>query len=178
MWRSVRQTPHARTWTRDSPSDTAGSGTSSSDSGSPGRWSTKARTALACHVVKALLPPDELARYADAVVKVGLAIGRGDDLIVTCQPAHREFAVAVVEAAYRAKARSVEVDYVDPYVRRAYLANAPDKSIGYLTPWKASRLRATAKPETATLLIAGESEPGVLDDIPPQKLAADMTRPI
>ena len=42
------------------------------------------------------------ARYADAVVKVGLSLGRGDYLLVTCQPAHREFAVALVEAGYRA----------------------------------------------------------------------------
>jgi aminopeptidase len=128
--------------------------------------------------VKPLLPPDELARYADAIVKVGLAIGRGDDLIVTCQPAHRELAVAVVEAAYRAKARSVEVDYLDPYIRAAYLKTAPDKSVGYLTSWKANRLRATVKPEVATLLIAGESEPGALDGIPPKRLADDMTRPL
>ena len=127
--------------------------------------------------MKPLLPPAELARYADAVVKVGLAIGRGDDLIVTCQPAHRELAVAVTEAAYRAKARSVEVDYVDPYIRAAYLRTAPDKSIGYLTEWRLKKIRAMSKPQTATLLIAGESEPGALDDIPPAKLAADATRP-
>ena len=71
--------------------------------------------------MKALLLPQELARYADAVVKVGLSIGPGDDLIVTCQPAHRELAVAIVEAAYRARARSVEVEYVDPFIRAAYL---------------------------------------------------------
>jgi aminopeptidase len=109
---------------------------------------------------------------------VGLGIGAGDDLIVTCQPAHRELAVAVVEAAYKAKARSVEVDYVDPWVREAYLRTAPEKALGHLTPWRAARMRATTKPETATLLIAGESEPGVLNGIRPKRIAADMTRPL
>jgi len=128
--------------------------------------------------VKALLLPQELARYADAVVKVGLSIGPGDDLIVTCQPAHRELAVAIVEAAYRARARSVEVEYVDPFIRAAYLRSAPDKAIGYVTPWRAARVRASVKPDTATLLIAGESEPGALDGIPGTRLAADLTRPL
>jgi len=128
--------------------------------------------------VKPLLPPEDLARYADAVVKVGLSIGRDDDLIVTCQPAHRELAVAIVEAAYRAKARSVEVEYVDPLIRAAYLRSAPDKAIGYVTPWRAARVRASVKPHTVTLLIAGESEPGALDGIPGKRLAADMTRPM
>jgi aminopeptidase len=84
--------------------------------------------------VKPLLQPDELARYADAVVKVGLSIGKDDDLIVTCQPAHSELAAALVEAAYRARARSVEIDYVDPAIRAAYLSSAPDAAIGYTTP--------------------------------------------
>jgi aminopeptidase len=128
--------------------------------------------------MKPLLPADDLARYADAVVNVGLSIGKEDDLIVTCQPAHSELAVAVVEAAYRAKARSVEVDYVDPLVRAAYLGTAPDAAIGYLTPWRAARARATVKPNTATLLIAGESMPGALNGIPGKRLAAEATRPL
>jgi aminopeptidase len=126
--------------------------------------------------VKPLLPAHELARYADAVVKVGLSIGKDDDLIVTCQPAHSELAVALVEAGYRAKARSVEIDYIDPLVRAAYLKSAPDSAIGFVTPWRATRTRASVKPGTATLLIAGESMPGALNGIPGERLAADATR--
>ncbi len=126
--------------------------------------------------MKGLLRQEDLARYADAVVKVGLSVSRGDDLLVTCQPLHRELAVAVVEAAYRARARSVEVDYVDPLVRAAYLRTAPDTSIGHVPKWRAARTRSTVKPETATLYIAGESEPGALNGIPGERLAADLTR--
>jgi aminopeptidase len=122
------------------------------------------------------LRPEELARYADAVVKVGVSLGRGDDLLVACQPAHRELAVALVEAGYRTGARSVDVEYTDPLVRAAYLRTAPDKSIGYVAPWRARRVRATVKPETATLFIAGESEPGALNDIPGKRLAAEIIR--
>ena len=126
--------------------------------------------------MKGLLLPEELARYADAVVKVGLSLGRGDDLLVTCQPAHREFAVALVEAGYRVGARNVDVEYSDPLVRAAYLRTASDKSIGYVAPWRATRVRAGIKPETATLWIAGESEPGALNEVPGRRLADDMTR--
>jgi aminopeptidase len=126
--------------------------------------------------VKGLLPAGSLARYADAIVKVGLAVGEGDDVLVTCQPLHRELAVAIVEAGYRAGARSVDVEYVDPLVRAAYFRAAPDASIGYVARWRAARLRATVKPETATLWIAGEGEPGALDGIAGERLAADLTR--
>jgi aminopeptidase len=37
-------------------------------------------------------------------------------------------------------------------------------------------VRAQVKPEAATLWIAGESEPGALNDIPGKRLAADVTR--
>src|SRR5213593_1379145 len=134
--------------------------------------------ALACTIVKGLLRPEELARYADAVVKVGISLGRGDDLLVTCQPAHREFAVALVEAGYRADARSVDIEYTDPLVRAAYLRTAPDKSIGYVAPWRGARVRASVKPETATLWIAGEGEPGALNGVPGERVATDVTRAV
>ena len=126
--------------------------------------------------MKPLLTSEELTRYADAVVKIGIAFGRGDDLLVTCQPAHREFAVALVEAGFRAGAHTVDVEYTDPLVRAAYLRSAPDEAVGYVTPWRAARVRATVKPETATLWIAGESEPGALNNIPGKRVAVEMTR--
>jgi aminopeptidase len=128
--------------------------------------------------VKGLLAADELARYADAVVKIGISVGRDDDLLVNCQPAHREFAVALVEAGYRAGARSVDVEYLDPLVRAAYLRTAPDKAIGYIAPWRGARIRASMRPETATLWIAGEGEPGALSGVPGKRLADDVTRSV
>lgn len=123
-----------------------------------------------------LLESEQLARYADAVVKVGISVGRGDDLLVTCQPAHREFAIALVEAGYRAGARSVDVEYFDPLVRAAYLRTAPDRAIGYVAPWRRTRARASMRRETATLWVAGEGEPGALNDVPGKRVAADLTR--
>jgi Leucyl aminopeptidase (aminopeptidase T) len=109
--------------------------------------------------MKGLLRPEELARYADAVVKVGLSLGRGDDLLVTCQPAHREFAVALVEAGYRVGARNVDVEYSDPLVRAAYLRTASDKSIGYVAPWRATRVRAGIKPRPRRSGSPGRASP-------------------
>jgi aminopeptidase len=121
------------------------------------------------------MSPDELARYADAAVKVGISFRKGDDLVVNCQPAHREFAAALVEAAYRGGARTAEVVMTDPLVRAARLRSAPVSAFGELTPWQAARMRGQVKETTCTILIAGESEPGALQGIPPEKLAAETT---
>ena len=61
-----------------------------------------------------VLRPAELARYADALVRVAAAIRRGDVLIVAAEPGHRELCTALVEASYRAGAKYAEVQYVTP----------------------------------------------------------------
>src|SRR5207249_5828444 len=52
-----------------------------------------------------VLEPEQLARYADAVVKASLGVTRGETLIVQGEPAHRELALALVESGYRAGAK-------------------------------------------------------------------------
>ena len=56
-----------------------------------------------------MLSPAERARYADAAVRACVRLKPGDTLFVNAVPAHRELAVALAEAAYRAGARYVDV---------------------------------------------------------------------
>ena len=48
------------------------------------------------------MTPEELQRYADMVVRGCIAFRRGDELLVRTIFPHRDFAVALTEAAYRA----------------------------------------------------------------------------
>jgi leucyl aminopeptidase (aminopeptidase T) len=61
-------------------------------------------------VVEPVLPPDQLSRYADAVVVGCLCMEAGDVLFISAQPAHRELAVALAEAAFRAGAADAAID--------------------------------------------------------------------
>src|SRR5215211_6983071 len=176
MCRSVRQTAHARTRSATSPGRGSGRAISSSRNGVRGACSTSPRTGVSLpRRVKPLLSPEEIARYADAAVQVGLSFRKGDDLIIGCQPAHRDFAAALVEAAYRARGRTAEVVMSDPIVRAARLRAASPEALAELTPWQVARIRGQVKETTCTILIAGESEPGALAGIPPEKLAAETT---
>jgi len=123
------------------------------------------------------LKADELVRYADAMVRTAVGLRAGDDLIVFAEPAHRELAVALVEAGYRLSARSVEVSYVDPLVRAARMRTAPERWLGHVTPWNVKRFREFAAATTATLYITGEGEPNALDGVDPARAAADATGP-
>jgi aminopeptidase len=120
-----------------------------------------------------ILEPAELRRYADAIVKASLGVGKGDTLVVTAEPAHRELAVAVVDAGYRAGTLISDLSYVDPLAVRARLEHGSAESLGVVSPWAERRLREIVKPNGARAGITGESEPGYLDGIPPKRIAAD-----
>jgi aminopeptidase len=123
-----------------------------------------------------LLAPETLERYADAIVRTSLGIGKGDTLVVQGQPEHRELLVAIAESGYRAGARFVDVVTADPLVMRARLLHGTDEAIGALSPWGRRRLREVAGPNGALAAISGEGEAGYLDDVPPERLATDYSR--
>ena len=122
---------------------------------------------------ESLLPPASLARYADAIVRASLGIGKGDTLVVLGQPEHRELLVAMVESGYRAGARFVDAVTTDPLAMRARLLHGGDDAIGVLSPWARRRFREASAPHGALVQIAGEGEVGYLDGIPPERIAAD-----
>lgn len=124
---------------------------------------------------ESLLPPATLARYADAIVRASLGIGKGDTLVVNGEPEHRELAVALAEAGYRAGARFVDLDVFDPLVMRARLMHGSDEAIGTMSPWTLRRFREVAGPNGALAHIAGEGEGGYLDGIAPARIATDYS---
>jgi aminopeptidase len=125
---------------------------------------------------KGLLKPAELRRYADAIVKASLGVGKGETLVVRGAPAHRELVVAITEAGYRAGAHLVDVQYTDPLVMRARLEYGKDDALGVVSPWNALRLRELMKPHSAEANITGETDPGFLDGISPKRIQIDHAR--
>ena len=123
-----------------------------------------------------ILTPEELKRYADAIVKASLGVTKGDTLVVQAEPAHREFAVEVVAAGYRAGAEIVDLQYYDPLVQRARLLNAHDAALGVVSPWSKTRMKELMKPTGARAAIIGDSEPGYLDGISAKKISTDFAR--
>jgi aminopeptidase len=123
-----------------------------------------------------VLTEAERARYAEAIVITCLGLSAGDYLLVTAEPAHRELVVALNTAAYRAEARLVDSVYVDPLVRRARIEHAPEDSLGVVTPWSLQQLRALLKPDAAIVGVTGEEFPGLLGDLPSDRVALDLRR--
>jgi aminopeptidase len=108
------------------------------------------------------------------VVEVYVGLRRGETLLVDCEPAHRELAVAIAEAAYRAGAGLVDVAYIDQRVLRARIAEGSDDSLGRVAPWQRPRLRAATDPAAAFVRILGEERPGLLAGLDARRIAADF----
>jgi aminopeptidase len=123
--------------------------------------------------VPELLDGETRARYAEAIVAEGIALKRGDLLVVTGHAAHHELLLAIAEAGYRRGARHVEVEVEDPLVAAARFRHGGKNALGERAPWQTRRARALMQPDAGRIWIAGEAEPGAYDGIPPRRLADD-----
>jgi aminopeptidase len=123
-----------------------------------------------------LLEPEQLERYADAVVRACLGLEAGELLIVRALPDHRELAVALAEAGYRAGAGYVDLVYDEPRARAARIRYAHEDELGSLALWERRRFRAAIEPTTANVTITPISEPGVFDGLPTERVGLDHAR--
>jgi aminopeptidase len=113
----------------------------------------------------------EIEDYARLVVRVGVDVQQGQDVLVGGQIDQAPFMRAIVEEAYRAGARHVDVEYRDPFIRRALVAEGPEETLQYSPPWTVARMRHAADTGAAVIAIAGGSNADVYEGLDPSRLA-------
>ena len=121
-----------------------------------------------------VLSEDAQGRYADAIVRSCVALRAGETLLVDCEPAHRELAIALASAAYTAGAEIVDVVYTDRRVQRVRIADGPAAALGRVPSWHEARLRAAIDPKVAILRIVGDEDPGILAGLDTARVATDF----
>jgi aminopeptidase len=119
------------------------------------------------------MKPAELQRYAEMIVKGCVAFRRGDTLLELVSFGHRELAVAVAEAAYRAGALAVDAAYEDNRIYAAKIRHASKDALGHQTAWKIAQWQALGDEKVAIVQVMGEYEPDVVADLTPERVAAD-----
>jgi aminopeptidase len=119
------------------------------------------------------MKPDELRRYAELIVRGCIAFRRGDTLLEMVSFGHRDLAVAIAEAAYRAGALAVDVAYDDNRVYAAKIQHGAQDALGHQTPWKRAQWRAFGEESVAIVQVLGEFELDVVADLSPERVAAD-----
>jgi aminopeptidase len=113
-----------------------------------------------------------LTRYAKLVVEVGVNVQAGQDVLVAADISHAPVVRAIVEQAYLAGARRVEVDYADGYVRRSTLRHAPAETLTTAPAWVMARLREVEANGSAFIRLTGNPDPHLFDGIDPARVAA------
>jgi aminopeptidase len=111
-------------------------------------------------------------RYADLIVQVGVNLQPGQDVLLGCLVEHAPIARAVAEAAYRAGARRVIVEYDDLVVTRSALRHAPADGLGTAYPWELDRLRELQARRGARIRLTGNPDPHLFDGIDPARISA------
>ncbi len=108
-----------------------------------------------------------LAKYAEAIVKVGLNVRAGQNLIITLggtRGVPHQFAPLVREiarAAYGVGARYVEAIFADEEMLRLRVQHAPKDSFDIYPKWQIDAIKSTIESGGALLSIAG-SNPDLL----------------
>jgi aminopeptidase len=107
------------------------------------------------------------ARYADVVVRVGVAVRPGQVVVVVALVEHAELARAVAESAYAAGARRVEVVYGDEQVRRSAIAHGASAALaeGGLLDHAVVERFEEAPADTVYVRLTGNPDPHLFDDL-------------
>jgi aminopeptidase len=117
-----------------------------------------------------------LRRYAELVVRVGVDLRPGHDLLVDCSVEHAPFARALADAGYAAGARYVDVAYDDKPVRAARVAHAPEESLSYTPHWLVDRVARAAESGAAVVAVGGDPHPRLFDALDPSRVALARLR--
>jgi aminopeptidase len=113
-------------------------------------------------------------RLADLAVAVGANVQPGQIVAVGAEHGQHELARAIAESAYKRGALFVDVQYFDPYVKRARIAYAEAETLGYVPPWYGQRALALGEQRAARISLAGPTATGLLDDLDPERAGRDQ----
>ena len=114
---------------------------------------------------------DQLDLYANLLIKKGVALKPGQELVVEAPVERADFARRVVDRAYRAGAGHVTVIGHDDAVTRLTYENVETEWFKTTPSWQVEQLNSLAEAGAAFLFLEG-SDPSSLKGIDPAKPAA------
>lgn len=106
-------------------------------------------------------------RYAEAIVKFGINLQKGQCLRIGAELEHAPFVRLVTEEAYRQGARFVAVDWADMPLARARLQHSDPAHLSYFPEYEVGKLQVMLDEGWARLAITGDEFPNLLNDVNP-----------
>jgi aminopeptidase len=95
----------------------------------------------------------------------GANVQPGQVVLVQADLGQEELARAVAAAAYDRGAKFVDVNYFDPYVKRARIQHADPETLEFVPSWYGERFTEHAQEHGARITLNGLTAPNLLDDL-------------
>src|SRR3954464_1934992 len=114
-----------------------------------------------------------LRRFAGLIVGFGANVQPGQVVSVACEPGKEFMVRAIAASAYRRGARFVDVQWFDPWVKRARVELARDEDLDFIPDWHGRRLLALGEVGAARVGLSGPTAPGLMEDLDPARVGRD-----
>jgi aminopeptidase len=112
---------------------------------------------------------EQLARYAELIVKVGVNLQPGQDVLVQGQVENAPLIRLITEKAYDAGAREVHISWGDQVTQRLKYERAADDVFTTFPQWEVDRTAELMERGAARISITG-ADPSNLSGVDPQRL--------
>ena len=114
-----------------------------------------------------------LKKYANLLVRIGANVTEGDLLYFRCSvtddPTIRRLAHYIIEAAYKAGAKFVDVEWADAMAGKLRLLHANEDTLDFVPDWRIKTAEGYADAGVARLVISG-NDPALLAGIDRKKV--------
>jgi aminopeptidase len=117
-------------------------------------------------------PPIE--RFAELIVGFGANVQPGQIVAISSEPGKERLTRAVADAAYRAGAKFVDVQYFDLHVKRSRILHAAEDTLAFVPSWYGARMLALGDQRCARIGLSGSTQPGLLDGLDPARAGRDQ----
>lgn len=99
---------------------------------------------------------DLIKEYAEIVVKIGVNVQKGQDVVIACPVEHYEFARMVAAEAYAAGAGDVIMQWRDDPISKEFFLHASDEAISEIPDYRAEMVNYHVKRKCARIAIIGD----------------------
>ena len=112
-----------------------------------------------------------LERYARLVLRVGVNLQPGQEVVINALPEQADAARALAEEAYRVGASQVEIVYGDPHLQKAQVEHAPEEMLGKVPDYRLRQVEGWGETKPALISLSGNPFPSLMDGLDPERLA-------
>jgi aminopeptidase len=112
-----------------------------------------------------------LEKYARLVIRVGVNVQPGQEVVVNALPEQAGAARALAEEAYRVGASRVTIHYLDPHLQKAAVLHGPEETLGVSSEHDLQEVRSWRERRPALISLTGNPFPTLMDGLDPVRLA-------